>query len=330
MDSDGFAASGYTDLSQLETIMLNTAASHKPAINWMPYIILAVALCFMSTGAVFVRLAQAEHIPSLAIATLRYIVAVSILTPIVLTRSQPELRCITRQQFGFMALAGITFALALLFFFFGLEHTTVLIDNLFTNTHPLWVALVEVIILKVMLNRRVWLGLILALLGAGLFAFAGSGSDMGSNPTLGILFAFGSALLSTVYFILGRSVRTRVSTLVFLWIALTTGLILLLVAAFVTHTPLLGYSLPGYFWILLVTITGQLLGQALMTYSLAHLPATFVSVSMLAQVILSAVQAAIIFGEQPGPVQVIGSAVVLAGVALVITARAPKSVGKPN
>jgi drug/metabolite transporter (DMT)-like permease len=322
---DGLSQAVILVTADWRPFMINAAAPQKSAVNWMPYIILAIALCFMSTGAVFVRLAQAQHIPSLAIATLRYIVAVSILTPITLTRSRPELRRITRREFGLIALAGITFALALLFFFFGLEHTTVLIDNLFTNTHPLWVALVEVAILKVVLNRRVWLGLILALAGAGLFAFAGSGTDMGPNPTTGILFAFGSALLSTVYFILGRTVRARISTVVFLWIALTTGLILLLVAVFITRTPLLGYSLSGYFWILMVTITGQLIGQALMTYSLAHLPATFVSVSMLAQVILSAVQAAIIFGEQPGPVQLIGSAVVLAGVALVITARTPQA-----
>jgi drug/metabolite transporter (DMT)-like permease len=287
--------------------MLNAVSTPKLAARWLPYAALTGALCIFSTGAVFVRMAQAEGVPSLAIAVLRYLMAASILTLPVLMRHRADLRRIAARDVGWLGLAGVTFALSLLFFFLALENTTILIANLFTNTHPLWVAVAEVVILKAALSRRVWWGVGLALAGGALFTIAGLGGNMGLDPLRGMLFALGSALLSTVYFILGRAVRARVPTMIFLWLALTAGAVAMLLATLFTGTSLTGYSGTAYVWIVLVAITGQVIGQALLTYCMAFIPATFVSVSMLAQVILSAILAFVVFHEQPGPVQLVAS-----------------------
>ncbi len=305
--------------------MRNAAERSAVPARWIPYATLTATVCIFSIGAVFVRMAQAEGVPSLAIAALRYLFAVMIIAPFVLARSRHEARRVTVRDYGLIGLAGTTFALSLFFFFVALEHTTVLIANLVTNTHPLWVALVEVVILKMVLERRIWIGLILALGGGVLFAASGldASSGMGANPVTGVLFALGSAFLSTVYFILGRTIRSRVSTLIFLWTAMLTGLIVMLVVALASGTALTGYPTPAYLWILLVTVTGQVIGQTLLTYTLAHLPSTLVSVSMLVQVILSAVFAFLVFHEQPGPIQIVASAVILVGVGLVVTRGQP-------
>lgn len=247
--------------------MLN-AAEHPTTARWLPYATLTGAVDIFSIGAVFVRMAQAEHVPSLVIAALRYLFATLMISPFLLARSRLESRRIPAREYGLIGLAGMTFVLSL-------EHTTILIASLFTNTHPLWVALVEVVLLKMML----------ALGGGALFATAGldAASGMGANPLTGVLFALGSAFLSTVYFILGRTVRSRVSTLLFA----------MLMAALATGTALTGYSISADLWTLLVTYT-------------------------LAQVILSAVFAFLAFHEQPGIIQIIASAVILAGVGLVV------------
>ena len=303
--------------------MANIAIHAKATPRWLPYLVLAAALVIMSLGAIFVRLAQAEHMPSLVIATLRYGCAVLLLSPYVLLHDRAEIKRLTRRDGLFIGLAGAAFSFALFSFFTSLENTTVLISNLFTNTSPLYVALMEVLILKTLLSRQAWLGIIMALAGGALFALAGlgSGETLGANPLAGVALALGSALLSSVYYIVGRLVRPRVSTPVYLWLMLLVGFVILLVITLVTSTPLTGYAAKGYVWVLLVTITGQLLGQAMLIYCLAHLPATFVSVSMLGQVILSAVLAFIVFKEAPGPVQIVASGVILAGVMTVITSR---------
>jgi drug/metabolite transporter (DMT)-like permease len=203
-----------------------------------------------------------------------------------------------------------------------------LLTNLMTNSSPLWVAIMEVAILKAFLSKRVWMGILLALAGMVLFALAGldGGGDMGSDPLLGGGIALLSAFIAAIYFIVGRTVRARVSTLVFLWIGLVAGAVVMLVINLVTGTSLTGYSLEGYALILIVTITGQIVGQAMLAYCLAHFPATFVSIALQMLVILSALEAFFVFGEQPGPLQILASAVILAGVIMVISGRNPAQV----
>ena len=307
----------------LENRMVETAARQQVMARWIPYATLTGAVCIFSLGAIFVRFAQAEHVPSLVIGTLRYSFAAMILAPYVLANHRPELRAISHRDLGFIAVAGCAFAIALFLFFSSLEHTTVMITNLFTNTSPLWVALAEALLLKALLDRRVWLGLILALLGGALFSLSGMDGSirMGPDPVGGVLLSLASALLSTVYMILARVVRQRVPTLVFLWITMLSGSVLLYAIVLFSHTPLLGYAIEGYLWVLIVTITGQIIGQSLMAFTLAHLPATFVSVALLGQVIISGGLAFLIFGEQPDLVQVVAGTIILAGVVMVVTTR---------
>ena len=208
--------------------------------------------------------------------------------------------------------------------FVALEHTTVLIANLLVNTHPLWVAILEVLALKAVLGRRVWLGLALALTGTVVFGLAGilGRSGLGDNPLLGGSISLIAAFIAASYFVLGRTIRRRVSTLVFMWLVLIFGALAALSVSLISGTPLLGYSLQGYFWILITAIIGQVIGQSLFAYCLAYLPATLVSISMQGIVVGSAILAFFIFGEQPGALQLLASLVILAGVILVISTRA--------
>jgi drug/metabolite transporter (DMT)-like permease len=61
----------------------------------------------------------------------------------------------------------------------------------------------------------------------------------------------------------------------------------------------------------------------MLAYCLAHFPATFVSIALQMLVILSALEAFFVFGERPGPLQILASAVILAGVIMVISGRNP-------
>ena len=305
--------------------MAEAAAPPRTFTRWLPYTVLMTAVTILSFGAIFVRYAQAEGVPSMAIAALRVLFAAGLLAPLVVARHAAELRRIAVRDAALAGLAGALLALALTMMFFSLEHTTILLTNLMTNSSPLWVAIMEVAILKAFLSKRVWMGILLALAGMVMFALAGldGGGDMGSDPILGGGIALLSAFIAAIYFIVGRTVRARVSTLVFLWIGLVAGAGVMLVINLVAGTSLTGYSLEGYALILIVTITGQLVGQAMLAYCLAHFPATFVSIALQMLVILSALEAFFVFGEQPGPLQILASVVILAGVIMVITGRNP-------
>src|SRR5437773_247089 len=75
-------------------------------------------------------------------------------------------------------------------------------------------------------------------------------------------------------------------------------------------------------WVLLgCAMTAQVLGQGLIAYALAHLPATFGAVGLYVQVVAAGVYAWLLLGERLAPVQIAGGAVVLAAIALARRAR---------
>src|SRR5256886_13801517 len=55
-------------------------------------------------------------------------------------------------------------------------------------------------------------------------------------------------------------------------------------------------------WVLLgCALTAQVLGQGLIAYALAHLPATFGAVGLYVQVVAAGVYAWLLLGERPAP-----------------------------
>ena len=63
-----------------------------------------------------------------------------------------------------------------------------------------------------------------------------------------------------------------------------------------------------------LAIVSQILGQGLIAYAFAHLPASLSSVSLLIQPVVAALAAWMIFAEPVGPMQFAGGAIVLAGI----------------
>jgi drug/metabolite transporter (DMT)-like permease len=63
-----------------------------------------------------------------------------------------------------------------------------------------------------------------------------------------------------------------------------------------------------------LALVSQVAGQGLIAWGMAHLPASFSSVSLLLQPVAAAVFAWAILGEAFGALQALGGAVVLAGI----------------
>ncbi|MEA2316625.1 MAG: hypothetical protein QOD44_814 [Solirubrobacteraceae bacterium] len=76
---------------------------------------------------------------------------------------------------------------------------------------------------------------------------------------------------------------------------------------------------PGHLWLVILAVTSQVLAWLLITASLPRLPAAMTSMLLTVQPIGSVILAAIIFGEAPTLLQVVGVAALLA--ALVAAAR---------
>ena len=80
---------------------------------------------------------------------------------------------------------------------------------------------------------------------------------------------------------------------------------------------------PALAWLLLgLGLISQVGGWLSINYALGHLPATRVSVSLLGQVLVTALIAVPVFGEIPSAIQLVGAVLVVGGIVIVLQARA--------
>ena len=87
------------------------------------------------------------------------------------------------------------------------------------------------------------------------------------------------------------------------WSTTITALALFPVAFF-SPQPLLPAGAEGWLVLIGLAIVTQILGQGLIAYAFAHLPASLSSVSLLIQPVMAAIFAWIIFGEAIGPLRI--------------------------
>ncbi|MCA9927146.1 MAG: DMT family transporter [Anaerolineales bacterium] len=281
---------------------------------------LAIGLLIFAaaTTPIFIRFAQHEGVPSLAIIVMRLILATLLLTPFAWQQHHAELTHMSRHDWGWAMSAGAFHAFGLFCLFFALENTSVLVNSVLRRTSPLWTIILEILVLHAIFSRQVWLGIVLTLLGSGLVAFGGvAGLDVGTRPLLGAGLSMINAITLSIYLIIGRKLRDKLSFLAYTWTLFMAASLVALFFAAATRTPLLGYSLAGYGWVLVITVVAQLAGHLPVNFAVRYVQATHLSVLLQISVVASAFMAFLYFGEIPSWLQVSGSLVIIAGVSLV-------------
>jgi drug/metabolite transporter (DMT)-like permease len=275
----------------------------------LPYLALAAGIIALGFSAMFVRWA---NVPGPVTGFYRNLFAIIILTPIALAKRRP---ITDRRTLIFPILGGLFTALDLSLWSIAVQTTTAGNATLLNNTAPLWVALIAWLVFRERLGRDFWLGLILSLAGAGLIA----GIDLSSHTRLGL--GDGIALISSLfyasYFLTTQYGRQRIGPLNYIWIVGLSTVAGLFIINRVMGNPLYGFD--SYNWLVFLgyALIGQLVGYASLTYALGHLPASIVSPTMVGQPVLTIVLGIPLLNEVPGPLQLIGSLLVLVGIYLV-------------
>ena len=119
-----------------------------------------------------------------------------------------------------------------------------------------------------------------------------------------------------VYWVIGRKLRVGLSLLPYIWLVYGCAALLLLLAVAVFRLPLIGYPSESYLWLLAMAVFPQLLGHSSFNFALRYFPATYVALATQTEPILSALFAFFLFTEVPLNAEIVGSVIVLAGVAI--------------
>lgn len=280
------------------------------------YALLGVGIVCIGLSAIWVKWAD---LPGLVSAFYRVFIASVVLVPwwLMSRRKLPR-----RRALALTGLGGVFFALDLALWNTALLITSAAQATLLANNAPLWVGLGALLIFREKLPRLYWIGLVLAMAGMALVARPAGAEGLAFDA--GSLLALGASLLYAAYLLSTQRVRGSTDTLTFMTVSVVSSATLLLVICLLTGATLTGFAATTWLALLGLGLISQLGGWLSINFVLGVLPATQVSVSLLGQVIVTTVLAAIIFGEMPTAVQTAGAVAVLAGIYLVMRARRPR------
>ena len=219
--------------------------------------------------------------------------------------------------------AGVFFAADIALYHLSLMRTSVAASSLEANTAPI----VVTVLAWALWGERPRLGFLLATLLAfgGLLLMVSPKLAAGGHALGGDCLALGAAWFYAAYILAVARLRARHGTGAVMFASTLIFSLLLLPLPLLMGEKFLPDTARGWLVLAALALSAQALGQSLIAYALAHLPATFGSVGLYLQVIAATVYAWLLLGERLRPVQLLGGVVVPSGIALARASRGARS-----
>ena len=277
-----------------------------------PMIMIVVGILGISMSAIFVKFSTA---PSAVTATYRLLWTVLLMTPVVLGKKSVRRELLrTKPKTAILsALSGVFLAVHFVFWFESLGHTSVASSTTIVCTEVIWVALGFCLFLKGRLSRKAVAIIGITFFGSVLIALADSSS--GGGHLYGDILALIAAVAVAVYTLIGREVRKTVSTSVYTYIVYTACAAVLLLMCKSQDQNLFAYGYSAPIVGLLLAVFSTIMGHSIFSWCLKFFSPAFVSASKLCEPVAAGIMAAVLFGELPTPLQLLGGSLVIGGVA---------------
>lgn len=286
----------------------------KPIL--LPYLSLAWGVLSLGFSAIFVRLADA---PGSALNFYRMGIAAVLLALPFGVRLRKRTDPVPARAVRYAALGGVFFAVDLVLWSTGVNLSGATNPTLMANTAPIWVGLGAQLFFREKRGVIFWIGLLLALAGAGWILGQDSlqSADLGLGSVLGLMasFFYGGYLLLT------QKGRADLDSLTYFWIVAASAACSLGLFSLIFKVPLFGYSRFTYLNFLALGVVIQVFGWLSINYAQGYLPAAVVAPTLLGQPVMTAVLSALLIGEQLTNQQIGAGLIVLLGVYLVHQSR---------
>ena len=223
----------------------------------------------------------------------------------------------SRRERGLAVAAGVCFAVDLITW----QHAVILVGaglaTVVANFQVVVVAILSWLLFGERPTRRLVAGVPLVLVGAILISGVVDSGAYGINPGLGVAFGLIAAVAYSGFLILIRQGnRGGERTWGSLFDASATAGVAAILAGLVIGDLDLTPGPAALGWLLVVALTSQVAGYGLINLSLPRLPAAVTSVLLLVQPVITVVAAAILLGERPSTLQLVGVAALLVGVVI--------------
>lgn len=271
------------------------------------YLLIFLAILAMSTSSILIRYCTA---PALLIAFYRVLFTSMLAGGVRGGKLKGSITSIERRDFYFIIGAGFFLALHFAFWISSLDYTSISSSVLFTNLQVIFVLLFSILFLREKLSYAVIGGICLALAGSLLIAQG----DLRCGRLLGDMLALASGFFVAIYFIIGRTVRTRIDALSYTFIVSAIAALVLFIACLLGGLSLSGYPLLDWVLFLLMALGPGLAGHGILNWALKYVKAPIVAVSILGESVGATILAYLFFQELLQWYQILGGLLILTGI----------------
>jgi drug/metabolite transporter (DMT)-like permease len=278
-------------------------------------VVLSIGVAAMSTSSLLIRWLLAESVPPLVIAIYR--LAIGTLAAgfsVMWSRKWRETPRLDKALCIWIFVSGVLLGLHFATWISSLNYTSVMISAVLVSTTPIWAGLLSQVLLGESMSRKVWVGVLVAVVGGSLIGLSSSQPSLSYGFVGGGLAVLG-AIFGAGYLVIGRKLRDSVGLATYLLAVYGTATVTLGVLGMFQGVSLGGYAGKSLLLLIAVGLVPQVIGHSSANYAVRHLPATLVGIVILGEPIGSTILAHLFLDESPSWLQVLGATLILMGIA---------------
>ncbi len=283
------------------------------------YVFLVMGLIAASQSGNIVRIGDAHP---MAIATWRLLIATALLAPLA-GRQLGALKKLTRGELVLLFVAGAVLAAHFVAWIGAVQLTTVANAAIFFSINPVITATAAYLIFGERVSARLLVSIGLGISGVAVLG----GSDLRFNP--GNLAGDGAAVLCsvlfTVYFLLGKKLRQKLPTSVYVTSVYGIAAVVGAVCMLILELPLVDYSPRTWLCFSLMALIPTLIGHTSFNNALQYINAGRISAATLSEPLLAGIVAYFAWGESISTGTAVGYLLISASVLVLVFDRQPAS-----
>ncbi len=274
---------------------------------------LIVATFAVSWASILVKLSGADALPT---AFYRMALASVILVIPALPKLIKIIPRLTKQQLVLLLFSGLALGLHFATWITSLFYTTISNSVILVATQPVFLMIMETILLKETIARKSIFGILIAL--AGMIIITGGDISLEPEHLLGDMLALAGAVFAGIYLLIGRKLRADIDNLEYISIVYSIAAILLLAISLFYNENITDYPTKTWIFFLLLALVPTVVGHSLYNWLLKYIPAYRVATVILGEPIGATILAIFFFDQIPGWFTIIGGTLILFGIYFVL------------
>ncbi|MBD2499491.1 DMT family transporter [Anabaena azotica] len=305
-------------------------ASYTLSTNLLAQKLIASALlflgvCVISFGSILIKLSEVELSPNTTIFNRFWIASVVFLLlhgykaihQRFFSDKPVEQQFYTAKDLLLLLSAGIFWAITLGLLAWSLTQTSVAVSAILHNLAPIFTSMAAFLFFRQSFDRIFFIGMVIAIAGA--IAIEVEEMHIATSEFQGGLAAIGSAIFLTAYLLTIEKLRAKFDPMTIqLWICVIASLTILPILL-INKDQLFPSSVNSWLCVTSLALLCQVVGQGLITYSLARFSSVTVSLVRLLDPVLSSLYAIVIFSERLSFTNCLGFIGVLIGLYLAVS-----------